>query len=52
MGEWKPDGGDKADATRQLAQSIVIHAAVAAQGLNEAEQALTIDAAHVEIEDD
>lgn len=26
MGEWKPDGGEKADATRQLAQSVVIHA--------------------------
>lgn len=51
-GEWKPDGGDKAEATRQLAQSIVIHAAVASQGLTEAEQALTIDAAHVEVEDD
>lgn len=31
MGEWKPDGGAKADATMQLAQSIVIHAAVSAK---------------------
>lgn len=30
MGEWKPDGGEKAEATAQLAQSIVIHAAVQA----------------------
>ena len=31
LGEWSPDGGKKADATAALAQSIVIHAAVAAK---------------------
>lgn len=28
MGEWRPDGGEKADAVNKLAQSIVIHSAV------------------------
>ena len=33
LGEWRPDGGEKAEATLKLAQSIVIHAAVdAAKG--------------------
>jgi hypothetical protein len=43
-GEWKPDGGDKADATRLLAQSIVIHASVAAQTLDSKVDTLTIEA--------
>jgi len=30
MGEWKPDGGEKAEATAKLAQSIVIHGAAIA----------------------
>jgi len=30
MGEWRPDGGEKADATAKLAQSIVIHGAAIA----------------------
>lgn len=28
MGEWRPDGGERADAVNKLAQSIVIHSAV------------------------
>lgn len=28
LGQWTPDGGAEANATRQLAQSIVIHAAI------------------------
>jgi len=43
-GEWKPDGGEKADATRMLAQSIVIHASVAAQNLDQKVDTLTIEA--------
>jgi len=42
-GEWKPDGGEKADATRMLAQSIVIHASVAAQNLDQKVDTLTIE---------
>jgi hypothetical protein len=30
MGEWRPDGGEKAEATAKLAQSIVIHGAAIA----------------------
>jgi uncharacterized protein YunC (DUF1805 family) len=30
MGEWRPDGGEKAEATAKLAQSIVIHGAAVA----------------------
>ena len=30
MGEWRPDGGEKAESTARLAQSIVIHSAAVA----------------------
>lgn len=43
-GEWKPDGGEKAEATAQLAQSIVIHAAVEAQKLDQKVKTLDISA--------
>lgn len=42
-GQWKPDGGDAAAATDRLAQSIVIHASVAAKALQDKELANTID---------
>lgn len=46
MGEWRPDGGEKAEATAQLAQSIVIHAAVSsgkALGYDRAAKQVTLD---------
>lgn len=34
-GEWKPDGGEKADAQLKLAQSIIIHAATSMHTLDQ-----------------
>lgn len=44
-GEWRPDGGEKAEATARLAQSIVIHAAVnASKAISEPTQVIDIKA--------
>ena len=42
-GEWRPDGGEKAEANKLLAQSIVIHA-LATANVMESTQPITIDA--------
>lgn len=38
LGEWRPDGGEKAEALGKLAQSIVIHAAVEAKNMKAPEK--------------
>jgi len=44
MGEWRPDGGEKAESAANLARSIVIHAAaVVAAAQKDGDKPLTID---------
>ncbi len=44
LGEWRPDGGEKAEALGKLAQSIVIHAAVENRKVDNKQVAPAIDA--------
>ncbi len=50
LGEWRPDGGEKAEALGKLAQSIVIHAAVEAKKMDAPEKP-TIDCKPLKIKD-
>lgn len=48
LGEWRPDGGEKAEALGKLAQSIVIHAAVEARNSTSNVEPKTIEAKCIE----
>jgi hypothetical protein len=43
LGQWAPDGGDQASATKMLAQSIVIHALAKGEPVENKAVTQTID---------